>query len=97
MLLTTSDTKRTLMYLFLFTHSAQRELVLICNCYQLSLDYNLAQIHRKSANRGFVFRILILLNKNWIQLQDQKIMFKMIVHLISTYIVTMRFTKIHLF
>ena len=33
MLLTSSDTKRTLMHLFLFTNSAQRELV--------SLHYNL--------------------------------------------------------
>ena len=32
MLLTSSDTKRTLMHLFLFTNSAQRELVSICNC-----------------------------------------------------------------
>ena len=30
MLLTSSDTKRTLMHLFLFTNSAQRELVIIC-------------------------------------------------------------------
>jgi len=30
MLLTTSETKRTLMHLFLFTNSAQRELVSIC-------------------------------------------------------------------
>jgi len=30
MLLTSSDTKRTLMYLFLFTNSAQRKLVSIC-------------------------------------------------------------------
>ena len=30
MLLTSSDTKWTLMHLFLFTNSAQRELVLIC-------------------------------------------------------------------
>jgi len=30
MLLTSSDTKRTLMHLFLFTNSAQRELVSIC-------------------------------------------------------------------
>ena len=30
MLLTFSDTKRTLMHLFLFTNSAQKELVSIC-------------------------------------------------------------------
>ena len=30
MLLTSSDTKRTLIHLFLFTNSAQRELVSIC-------------------------------------------------------------------
>ena len=30
MLLTSSDTKQTLMHLFLFTNSAQRELVSIC-------------------------------------------------------------------
>ena len=46
MLLTSSDTKRTLMHLFLFTTSAQRELVSICtqrirNRNQLSLHYNL--------------------------------------------------------
>ena len=47
MLLTSSDTKRTLMHLFLFTNSAQSELVSICtqsirNCNLLSLHYNLA-------------------------------------------------------
>ena len=46
MLLTSSDTDRTLMHLFLFTNSTQRELVSICtqsvrNCNQLSLHYNL--------------------------------------------------------
>ena len=46
MLLTSSDTKRTLMHLFLFTNSAQRELVLICTqnirmCIKLFLHYNL--------------------------------------------------------
>ena len=46
MLLTSMDTKRTLMHLFLFTNSAQRELVSICkqsirNCNYLSLHYNL--------------------------------------------------------
>ena len=35
MLLTSSDTKRTLMHLFLFTNSAQRELVSICTHYTL--------------------------------------------------------------
>ena len=49
MLLYSSDTKRTLMHLFLFTNSAQRELVSIClqsicNCNYLSLHYNLAHI-----------------------------------------------------
>ena len=44
MLLTSSDTKRTLMHPFLFTNSAQRELVSICtqsirNCNKLSLHY----------------------------------------------------------
>ena len=44
--ITSSDTKRTLMHLFLFTNSAQRELVSICtqsigNCNSLSLHYNL--------------------------------------------------------
>ena len=42
MFLTSSDTKRTLRHLFLFTNSAQRELVSICtqsirNCNKLSL------------------------------------------------------------
>jgi len=46
MLLTSSDTKRTLMHQFLFTNSAQRELVSMCtqsirNCNQLSLHHNL--------------------------------------------------------
>jgi len=44
MLLTSSKTKRTLMHLFLFTNSAQRELFSICtqsvhNCNELSLHY----------------------------------------------------------
>ena len=48
MLLTSSDTKRTLMHLFLFTNSGERELVSICtqsirNCNTLSLHYNLVQ------------------------------------------------------
>ena len=44
MLLTSSDTKRTLMHLFLFTNSAQRELIskcthCICNCnYIITFD-----------------------------------------------------------
>ena len=47
MLLTSSDTKRTLMHLFLFTNSAQRELVSICtqsihDRKKLSLHYTLA-------------------------------------------------------
>ena len=46
MLLTSSDTKRTLMHLFLFTNSAQRELVSVCrqsirDSNYLSLNYNL--------------------------------------------------------
>ena len=45
MLLTSSDTKRTLMHLFLITNSAQRELVSMCtqsirNCNRRSLHYN---------------------------------------------------------
>ena len=49
MLLTSSDTKRTLMHLFLFTKSAQRELVSIftqriCDRNYLSLHYNLGYI-----------------------------------------------------
>ena len=44
--LAASDTRRTLMHLFLFTNSAQRQLVSICmqsisNCNELSLHYNL--------------------------------------------------------
>ena len=47
MLLTSSDTKRKLLHLFLFTNSVQRKLVSICtqsirNCNWLSLHYNLA-------------------------------------------------------
>ena len=50
MLLASSGTKRTLMRLFLFTNSTQRELVSICmqsirNCNYLSLHYNLALMH----------------------------------------------------
>ena len=49
MLLTSSDTKRTLMHLFLFTNSAPRELVPVCtqsirDSNYLSLHYNLAPI-----------------------------------------------------
>ena len=47
MLLTSSDTKRTLMHLFLLTNFAQRELVSLCtqsihNRNQLSMHYTLA-------------------------------------------------------
>ena len=47
MLLTSSDTKRTLMHLFLFTNFAQRELASICmqsihDRNKLSLHYTLA-------------------------------------------------------
>ena len=50
MLLTSSDTKRTQMHLFLFTNSAQRELVLICtqsihDRNKLSLPYILGFFH----------------------------------------------------
>ena len=50
MLLTSSDTKQTLMHLFLFTNSAQWELVSICtqsirNCNQLSLHYILVVLY----------------------------------------------------
>ena len=53
MLLTSSDTKRTLMHLLLFTNSAQRELVLICtqsihNRNWLSLPYILGFLLQKS-------------------------------------------------
>ena len=56
MLLTSSDTKRTLMHLFLFTNSAQRELVSICtqsmrNCNKLSLPYILDYIQ----DRRFIY------------------------------------------
>ena len=43
MLLTSSDTKRTLMHLFLFTNSAQRELVSICT--QSIRDRNSLSLH----------------------------------------------------
>ena len=40
MLLTSSDTKRTLRHLFLFTNSAQRELVSICTqIYTTAIDF----------------------------------------------------------
>ena len=53
-LLSSSDTRRTLMHLFLFTISAQRELVSICtqnirNCNFLTLHYNLAPCYIRSA------------------------------------------------
>ena len=56
MLLTSSDTKRTLMNLLLFTNSAQRELVSICtqsihNRKWLSLPYILGPICTWGANR----------------------------------------------
>jgi len=49
MLLTSSDTKRTLRHLFLFTNFAQREMVSICtqskrNCNILSLHYILVSV-----------------------------------------------------
>jgi len=51
MLLTSLDTKRTLMHLFLFTNSAQRELVSLCaqsirNRNKLSLPYTLDLCYR---------------------------------------------------
>ena len=54
MLSTSSDSIRTLMHLFLFIISAQRELVSICtqsirNCNYLSLHYNLAPCYIRSA------------------------------------------------
>jgi len=54
MLSTSSDSIRTLMHLFLFTISAQRELVSICtqnirNCNFLTLHYNLAPCYIRSA------------------------------------------------
>ena len=53
MLLTSSDTKRTLMHLLLFTNSAHRELVSICtqsihNRNWLSLHYTLGLCHIRS-------------------------------------------------
>ena len=40
MLLTSSDTKRTLMHLFLFTKSAQRELVsIVCRVYATAINF----------------------------------------------------------
>ena len=64
--LTSWDTKRTLMHLFLFTNSPQRELVLICtqsihNCNWLFLHYNLDW-------REVVFDILCqFINKVWVK------------------------------
>ena len=59
MLLTSSDTKRTLMHLFLFTNSVQRELVSICtqsirNCNYLSLHHNLEREHFSSELAQFL-------------------------------------------
>jgi len=52
MLLTSSDTKRTLMHLFLFTNSAQRELV--------SLHYNFAHIWTwKVGHKEIIWEILM--------------------------------------
>ena len=68
LLLTTSDTKRTLMLLFLFTNSAQRELVSICtqsmrNCNYLSLHYNLGNKSSAIDNDDFFcYMKLIIFN-----------------------------------
>ena len=56
MLLTSSDTRRTLMHLFLFTNSAQRELVSVCtqsihNRNWLSLPYIFASYEILSIDR----------------------------------------------
>ena len=58
-LLTSSDTKRTLVHLFLFTKSAQRELFSICtqsihNCNLLSLHYTVGSDEEK-ALKAFKF------------------------------------------
>ena len=57
MLLSSSDTRVTLMYLFLFTNSTQRELVSICtqsirNPNYLSLHYYLGINERGKFQRG---------------------------------------------
>ena len=64
MLLTSSDTKRTLMHLLLFTNSAQRELVSICtqsihNRNWLSLPYILGL-------DSYLWKIFFRSLKNWI-------------------------------
>ena len=56
MLLTSSDTKRTLMHLFLFRNSAQRELVSICtqsihDHNKLSLPYILGHVKFRKGMR----------------------------------------------
>jgi len=65
MLLTSSDSNRTLMHLLLFTNSAQRELVSICmqsirSCNKLSLHYNLDLEGQK---KNFIERVCSLNKK----------------------------------
>ena len=63
MLLTYSDTKRTLMHLFLFTNSAQRELVSICtqSIYFPSSTFLTVRFKGTIANRNiFAWRVTLI-------------------------------------
>ena len=67
MLLTSLDAKRTLMHLFLFKNSAQRELVTMCtqsihDRNQLSLHYNLGSLEQISKFNIFKNSIQTLTN-----------------------------------
>ena len=76
MLLSSSDTKPTLIHLFLFTNSAQSELVSICtqsirNCNLLSLHYNLAWGNVSSYTQfepdspAFFLMLLDIIKQTW--------------------------------
>ena len=72
MLLTSSDTKRTLMHLFLFTNSSQRELVSICtqsihDRNKLSLPYILDCMHTRQnfLSARIIGYIFIYYVKTW--------------------------------
>ena len=66
MLLTSSDTKRTRTYLFLFTNSAQRELVSICAQSNMQLQITFLALYPWSYYSLFnkLGKLLTLLSRN---------------------------------
>ena len=78
MLLTSSDTKRTLMHLLLFTNSAQTELVSICtqSIHNLSLHYILGMEYVFKVNIAFVKTIIATNEVRPIKVKNRKTTFK---------------------